>query len=148
MSSAQDDLESHLDDLARTAWGELAPPLAEHRDDNAVVDCGWGRLVFGQTFGDPADVAEIMRAEKPGSRDICLYATEPHVVVRSAPNELFIDPSHTYRIDLRHDLPEPRHILGVHVRRIASRGGCRGGEPALPPQRHGARTRRPRLVET
>ncbi len=111
-------LSDHLDDLARTAWGELAPPLAEHRADDAVVDCGWGRLVFGQTFTDPAHIADVVRAERPGSRDICLYATEPHVVVRQAPNELFIDPSHTYRLDLRDDLPEARDILGVTVRQV------------------------------
>lgn len=109
-----------LEDLARTAWGELPAPLAERRLDDAVVDCGWGRLVFGQTFTDPTHIADVLRAEEPGSRDICLYATEPHVVVGQAPNELFIDPSHTYRLDLREGTPRERHVLGVRVRELGS----------------------------
>lgn len=109
-----------LEDLARTAWGDLPAPLAERRGDDAVVDCGWGRLVFGHTFTDPAHIADVLRAEEPGARDICLYAPEPHVVVGQAPNELFIDPSHTYRLDLREGTPTPRHVLGVIVREVAS----------------------------
>lgn len=112
--SHRDDLE----DLARTAWGELPAPLAERRADDAVVDCGWGRLVFGNTFSDPERLAEVMRSEEPGARDICLYAPEPQVVVGHVPNELFIDPSHTYRIDLRAGTPTERDVLGVSVRRI------------------------------
>lgn len=122
--SAPEDHEVHLEDLedlARTAWGELPAPLAEHRQDDAVVDCGWGRLVFGHTFTDPTHIADVLRAEAPGARDICLYATEPHVVVGQAPNELFIDPSHTYRLDLREGTPRHRDVLGVHVRETDSR---------------------------
>ena len=74
--SATEEPDVHLEDLedlARTAWGELPAPLAERRQDDAVVDCGWGRLVFGQTFTDPTHIADVLRAEEPGSRDICLY---------------------------------------------------------------------------
>ncbi|MFN7150075.1 MAG: N-acetylglutaminylglutamine synthetase [Microthrixaceae bacterium] len=114
--TAAEDHEVHLEDLARTAWGDLPAPLAERRQDDAVVDCGWGRLVFGHTFADPTHIADVLRAEAPGARDICLYAPEPHVVVGTAPNELFIDPSHTYRLDLREGPPADRDVLGVEVR--------------------------------
>ena len=77
-----------------------APPahLAGVMPDNVVLDLGWGRLVFGQTFSDPDELAEVLRREGPGRRDICMYAREAHVVVARSPHELFIDPSHTYRL--------------------------------------------------
>jgi GNAT-family acetyltransferase (TIGR03103 family) len=66
--------------------------------DDVVVELGWGRLIFGQTFADPDKLAEVLRHEGLGRRDICMYAREPHVLVARAPAELFIDPSHTYRL--------------------------------------------------
>jgi len=65
-----------------------------------VLDCGWGRLVFGQTFAHPFDVANVLRSEAAGSRDICIYLPDPHVLVARLPDELFIDPSLTFRLDL------------------------------------------------
>jgi len=111
-------VEQAIEGRARTAWGELPPQVVERRDESATVDCGWGRLVFGQTFPDAAAVATAMRAEKPGSRDICLYAQDPHVVVGHAPNELFIDPSHTYRLHLHRYRPRRNPVRGVRVRSL------------------------------
>ena len=111
-------VEQAIDDLARTAWGDVPAPIADRRDEAATLDCGWGRLVFGQTFPDAASVATAMRAEKPGSRDICLYANDPHVVVGQAPNELFIDPSHTYRLHLHQYRPRRNPVRGVRVRSL------------------------------
>ncbi|MEH1054682.1 N-acetylglutaminylglutamine synthetase [Micromonospora sp. CPCC 206171] len=65
-----------------------------------VLDCGWGRLVFGQTFTDQAAVADVLRSEAAGARDICIYLRDPHVLVSRLPDELFIDPSLTYRLPL------------------------------------------------
>jgi GNAT-family acetyltransferase (TIGR03103 family) len=66
--------------------------------DDVIVELGWGRLIFGQTFADPNKLAEVLRHEGQGRRDICMYAREPQVLVALAPAELFIDPSHTYRL--------------------------------------------------
>jgi len=66
--------------------------------DDVVLELGWGRLIFGQTFADPHKLAEVLRHEGQGRRDICMYAREPQVLVALAPAELFIDPSHTYRL--------------------------------------------------
>ena len=66
--------------------------------ENVVLDLGWGRLIFGQTFADPEKLAEVLRREGPGRRDICIYARESHVSGRTVTGELFIDPSHTYRL--------------------------------------------------
>jgi GNAT-family acetyltransferase (TIGR03103 family) len=70
---------------------------------DVVLDCGWGRLVFGQTFRDPAAVADVLRSEAAGSRDICIYLRDPHVLVSRLHDELFIDPSLTYRLPLSPD---------------------------------------------
>ena len=64
------------------------------------VDCGWGRLIFGQTFDEPPALAAMLDGETAGERDVALYVHEPQVVLAEAPQSLFLDPSHTYRIDL------------------------------------------------
>lgn len=92
--------------------------LMEAMAPNAELELGWGRLIFGQTFADPAKLSEALRREAPGRRDICFYPREPHVVVAHSPNELFIDPSHTYRLRFDSTFPEnptPSHH-GVTVR--------------------------------
>ncbi|CAO3433854.1 N-acetylglutaminylglutamine synthetase [Azospirillum argentinense] len=66
----------------------------------AVVNCGWGRLLFANTFPDVGELIAAMRQEGPGRRDIALYLEDPHVALSQAPTELFLDPSHTYRLRL------------------------------------------------
>lgn len=87
---------------------------------NALIDCGWGRLLFGQTFEDPSALAEAMRAERPDRRDIAAYVADPHVVLSTAPQELFLDPSHTYRLDLTNYESPPTKYAGFFVRRLTS----------------------------
>ena len=87
---------------------------------NASINCGWGRLLFAHTFDEPAELAEAMRAEGPDRRDIAFYVHEPHVLLAAAPQELFLDPSHTYRLDLptyRAGRQPPR---GFFVRRLST----------------------------
>lgn len=66
-------------------------PNGDSRCD-AVVDCGWGRLLFGQTFGDLHQLARVLQEERPGKRDVALYLRDPHVVLSYAPQDLFLDP--------------------------------------------------------
>jgi len=89
---------------------------------NASVDCGWGRLIFAQTFDNPTELAEAMRAEGPDRRDIAYYVHEPHVVLATAPQELFLDPSHSYRLDLSTYRTGHRQPRGFFVRRLSSEG--------------------------
>ncbi len=67
---------------------------------NAHTDCGWGRLVFSHTFDSAEELVETLQAESADRRDIAFYVQEPHVLLAMAPQELFLDPSHTYRLDL------------------------------------------------
>ncbi len=101
---------------------EGVPPAAALPAINVALDCGWGRLLFGQTFGDPRELAGAMRAEGAGRRDIAFYVSDPHVLLAAAPQELFLDPSHTFRLDLAPDPEEgAREVRGFAVRPLRSR---------------------------
>ncbi|MEM8569389.1 MAG: N-acetylglutaminylglutamine synthetase [Pseudomonadota bacterium] len=69
-------------------------------DPNTIVDCGWGRLIFAHTFETNEALAEALREERPDRRDIAFYVPEPHVLLSLAPQHLFLDPSHTFRLNL------------------------------------------------
>jgi len=82
-------------------WGDpLKTQETGQMQAEVAVDCGWGRLIFGQTFDDPERLSKTIQREKEGRRDIALYVRDPHVVISCAPQDIFIDPSHTYRLDL------------------------------------------------
>ncbi|MFV2020833.1 N-acetylglutaminylglutamine synthetase [Micromonospora sp. LOL_023] len=92
------------------------PPARTVDSADIILECGWGRLVFGQTFADPSDVADVLRSEAAGSRDICIYLPDPHVLVSRLPDELFIDPSLTFRLALsRVDAPDTEEP-GLRIR--------------------------------
>lgn len=92
----------------------------ETSHDDVVVDCGWGRLLFGQTFDSNERIMRVIGAEEPGRRDIAMYLHEPHVVISLAPQELFLDPSHTYRLMFEGYSPDPREFPGFVVRGFES----------------------------
>ena len=95
------------------------PETASTDASGVVLDCGWGRLVFGQTFDDQVHVADVLRSEAVGARDICIYLRDPHVLVSRLPDELFIDPSLTYRLPLGEKRPaatEGGEVPGLTVR--------------------------------
>jgi GNAT-family acetyltransferase (TIGR03103 family) len=95
--------------------------LVDAMANDVAVEMGWGRLIFGQTFADPAKLAEVLRQEGHGRRDICMYAREPHVLVSMAPAELFIDPSHTYRLRFSDEDERPQAPTGFTVRSLERR---------------------------
>ncbi len=99
-------------------WGE---PNATEQDKlpvNAEIDCGWGRLIFAHTFKTPEPLAETLRRERSGRRDIALYVHNPHVILALAPQELFLDPSDTYRLWLSYYRPAQKQDKGFSVRRL------------------------------
>ncbi|MCB0925391.1 MAG: GNAT family N-acetyltransferase, partial [Mycobacterium sp.] len=51
----------------------------------------------------------MLRTEVEGTRDICIYLRDAHVFVAEHPDEFFVDPSLTYRLDLpaQQVSPEP-----------------------------------------
>ncbi|MGB3212529.1 MAG: N-acetylglutaminylglutamine synthetase [Desulforhopalus sp.] len=102
-------------------WGK--PPKydpAETMRRETRVDCGWGRLIFGQTFEDPSILAESIMGEQKGSRDIAMYVREPHVVLSYAPQNLFIDPSLTYRLDFQNYRDTSHRVANLTIRPLTS----------------------------
>ncbi|HVM15164.1 MAG TPA: N-acetylglutaminylglutamine synthetase [Egibacteraceae bacterium] len=85
---------------------------------NVALDCGWGRLLFGNTFVDHDRLRTALGEEKPGRTDVAVYVPDAHVLVARAPDELFIDPSLAFRLWLhdQHAAGEP--IGGVLVREL------------------------------
>ncbi|MCV7105948.1 MULTISPECIES: N-acetylglutaminylglutamine synthetase [Mycolicibacterium] len=94
--------------------------LVDAMASDVVLELGWGRLIFGQTFAEPGVLADTLAHERPGRRDICIYARESHVLISRAPNELFIDPSHTYRLRFSEPHDEPRAHHGFTIRALQS----------------------------
>lgn len=112
----------HAEDGAVCAAQRDAPGEVGHAPPNAVaLDCGWGRLLFGQTFESSRALADALRDEVDGKRDIAMYVREPHVVLACAPQEVFLDPSHTFRLALDRYDDTPPSMSGYRVRPLASR---------------------------
>ena len=83
---------------------------------DAAVHCGWGRLLFGQTFSDYRLLANTLLAEQPGERDIVLYVADPQVVLSFAPQQLFLDPSDTLRLWFSNYRPAHQSPQGFRLR--------------------------------
>nr|WP_244444589.1 N-acetylglutaminylglutamine synthetase [Nitratireductor basaltis] len=94
--------------------------------ENVALDLGWGRLIFAQTFKTNEDIAQSLSAEGPDRRDIAFYIRDPHVLLALAPQELFLDPSHTYRLDLSTYRPGRRQTQGYFIRRLTSEVDAQG----------------------
>ncbi|WP_342778806.1 N-acetylglutaminylglutamine synthetase [Phytoactinopolyspora halophila] len=100
-------------------WQEAPEHLVRDMRRNVALDCGWGRLILAQTFDNDDDIIDLLRAEEEGRRDIAMYVPDPHVLVSRAPDELFIDPSMTYRLELHHYRPRRELIPDVVVSTMA-----------------------------
>lgn len=109
------------DAISTTSWQQPPEHLVASMARDVVVDMGWGRVLFGQTFRSAASIVAHLRDEAEGTRDICLYARDPHVLVARAPQELFVDPSYTYRFWLHRNMPRRDPLRGVVVRALATR---------------------------
>jgi GNAT-family acetyltransferase (TIGR03103 family) len=106
--------------ITSRSWKKPSDHQVQGMRSDVVLDLGWGRLVFGQTFADLSGIVDALRAEESDRRDICIYPRDPHVLVGLAPDELFIDPSYTYRLDLYRYRPRSELIRGVFVRTVTS----------------------------
>lgn len=83
-----------------------------------ALHCGWGRLLVGHTYPNPADLAADLLEEDPGMRDIALYVAQPQQVLAHAPQQLFLDPSDTLRLWFSDYRPARRPFRGFHIRRV------------------------------
>jgi len=118
--------EAYTHRLKRMREHGLKPPIgalggnqADAKTDFAL-DCGWGRLIFGQTFSEPEKLVATLQEELPERRDIAVYIRNPHVLLANAPQDVFLDPSHTYRLDLSTYRASSRGLKGFFIRRLTS----------------------------
>ncbi len=49
----------------------------------------------------------MLLEEQPNKRDIAFYVIDPQLVLKVAPQDLFLDPSNTYRLNLEAWRPAP-----------------------------------------
>ncbi|MDE1164059.1 MAG: N-acetylglutaminylglutamine synthetase [Pseudomonas sp.] len=87
-----------------------------------ALHCGWGRLLIGHTWPNPAQLAEELLNEQQGERDIALYVAAPQQVLAHAPQQLFLDPSDTLRLWFSDYRPAQRVFRGFRIRRAQTEG--------------------------
>ncbi len=88
---------------------------------NVSLDCGWGKLIFGQTFDDHDALVNQLIDERKSGRDIAIYIRDHHVLISKAPELLFVDPSDTYRFWLHLYRPPKRRSRAFTVRLLQDR---------------------------
>jgi len=98
----------------------LAGDGSEPHDQPRALHCGWGRLLIGHTYPDPASLAEALQEERPGERDIALYVAAPQQLLAQAPHQLFLDPSDTLRLWFTDYRQAQRVFRGFRIRRAQS----------------------------
>lgn len=98
----------------------LAGDGSEPHDHPRALHCGWGRLLIGHTYPDPACLAQALLEERQGERDIALYVAAPQQVLAQAPQQLFLDPSDTLRLWFSDYRPAQRVFRGFRIRRAQS----------------------------
>ena len=109
-----------------TLMQQEADTPARGEKENAFVDCGWGRLIFANTFRDTATLVSTLRSEQDGQRDIAFYVDEPQMVLAGAPQSLFLDPSLCYRLDLSNHAPLSTDGLPFHIRPLKDEADVQG----------------------
>ncbi len=102
-------------------WQKPQGPAAQQMRPNTTVDMGWGKLIFAHTFEDDQKLIETLCDERHGRRHIAFYLRDPHVLLSKAPDRLFLDPSHTYRMWAHRYRPSQQQPQGFLIRRIRTR---------------------------
>jgi len=98
----------------------LAGEGNEPQEQPRALHCGWGRLLIGHTYAEPAQLASALLEEQPGERDIALYVAAPQQVLAHAPQQLFLDPSDTLRLWFSDYRQSHRVFRGFRIRRAQS----------------------------
>ncbi len=97
-------------------WSQTPDDTLDQMQSNVAIAMGWGRLIFGHTFESQDHLVQLLCEEEAGKRDIALYLRDPHVVVSLAPDRLFLDPSHTYRLWRDCYATDTRPVPGVTIK--------------------------------
>src|SRR3546814_3814311 len=73
------------DAITTTSWGTPPEHLPDPMADDVVLEMGWGRLIFGPTFSDPAGIEAALRDERLGRRELALSMRDPHTLLSPPP---------------------------------------------------------------
>lgn len=68
--------------------------------EDLKINCGWGNLIFAHTYTDDKSLVDDILDENKEQRNIAFMVEDPHVVINRAPQRIFLDPSHTFSLDL------------------------------------------------
>lgn len=101
-------------------WETPKPELIKKVRSRSFIEMGWGRLIFAHTFSSQEELLNELFQQQEDKRDIAFYAWDPHVIQAIAPQRVFIDPSHTFRIQLQKYKADSKGALGFKVRRLKS----------------------------
>jgi len=88
---------------------------------NVSLNCGWGKLIFGQTFENHEEIIDYFLNEEDGERDLAIYVHHHHILQAKAPQLLFIDPSVTYRLSLQNCSFKNERYEEFQIRPLLSR---------------------------
>ncbi len=116
MDKSQHRIEKNYGQSLRN-WEKIDSPITKKMHPNSFSEMGWGRLVFAHTFESNDKIVDVMCSHGYDTRDIGLYVIDPHVIVSMAPDKLFIDPSHTYRLwnyDYRFDHQKVNNAFSIN----------------------------------
>ena len=105
------------DKLSLKHWGEPPKNGLGTVGKCVAVHCGWGRVLFGQTFDKAELLAGQLMDEETGERDLAIYVRDPHVLLSLAPQTLFMDPSHSFRLNLK-ELPASAKAVESNMFRV------------------------------
>lgn len=69
-------------------------------EENKSLDCGWGKLLFGETYSKVEKLASDLKKERKLGRNILFYPVDPQMLLTHYPQDFFLNPSYTYKLDL------------------------------------------------
>ncbi|WP_269538981.1 N-acetylglutaminylglutamine synthetase [Cerasicoccus fimbriatus] len=87
-------------------------------EPGTMLQCGWGRLIFADTFPSAEALADAILSEHKDQRDIALYIVDPHLVLNCAPQQIFLDPSNTYRLNMADYQASDKQPVGFTVKKL------------------------------
>ncbi len=117
---------NRLSDISMQSWGEEIPPEKTRKmAKNVTLDCGWGKLIFGQTFCSHERIIDTLQKEEEHRRDIAFYINNHHVLLSKAPEMLFLDPSDTLRLWLYNYHMPRRRSRKFRIRLLMDRDDAR-----------------------
>jgi len=69
--------------------------------ENAILDCGWGKLLFGETFVETRKTISELKKERKTERNILFYPLDPQLMMTSNAADFFLNPAYVYKLDIK-----------------------------------------------